>query len=385
MRPMRYPWKLSVFLMVYYMANALFQGYLSLYYIDCGFDSAQIGAIFACVALISIAAQPFWGIRSDRAKSKNRVLNGLALASGAIAGAFLFVKSFAALMLLACAFAFFYTSLQPLGDAVVLSALGDRPFGPARLAGGMSYAVVSLVYGMSMAKSGSPKISVILIAIACFGMIPAVRLIPDTPGVQSGGGRRMSFAVLIKDRELMRLMLFLLPMQMTMGYFYTFFSPQFLDLPGANGTKLGWCYFIAAASEIPYLLLSDRLYERFGAGRLMCVSAVVLSVRWLILALTNNSTAVMLSQILHGWGFIVMCVSMAKHIQSSVPRELQSSGQMLLAMVSYGFARAVGNLAGGVLADAFGRQNVFFLSAGVCALALILFAPGFLKKTSERK
>ena len=112
----------------------------------------------------------------------------------------------------------------------------------------------------------------------------------------------------------------------------------------------------------------------------MCVSAVVLSVRWLILALTNNSTAVMLSQILHGWGFIVMCVSMAKHIQSSVPRELRSSGQMLLAMVSYGFARAVGNLAGGVLADAFGRQNVFFLSAGICVLALILFAPGFLKK-----
>ncbi len=124
MRPMRYPWKFSVFLMVYYMANALFQGYLSLYYVDCGFNSAQIGTIFACVALISIAAQPFWGIRSDRAKSKNRVLNGLALASGAIAGAFLFVKSFAALLLLACAFAFFYTSLQPLGDAV--GAVGAR-------------------------------------------------------------------------------------------------------------------------------------------------------------------------------------------------------------------------------------------------------------------
>ncbi len=378
----RYPWRIAVFLMVYYMTNALFQGYLSLYYVDCGFSSAQIGMIFAFVALISIASQPFWGLRSDRARSRRRVIEGLALASAALSASFLFSRQYAALLALAGAFSFFYTSLQPLGDAAVLSALGDRPFGPARLAGGMAYAVVSLLYGMSMAKTGSSRLSVILIAAFCLLMIPAAYWIPDSPGAQSDGKRRMPFARLIQNRELMRLMLFLLPMQMTMGYFYTFFSPQFLALSGANGAKLGLSYFIAAASEIPYLLLSDRLLERFGAGKLMCASGAFLTARWLILAQTQSAAVAMLSQLLHGGGFIVMSVSMAKHIQNTVPAELKSSGQMLLAMASYGFARAVGNLLGGTLANAFGRQSVFFLSAGICALALAIFAPGMLKKAS---
>ena len=378
----RYPWRIAVFLMVYYMTNALFQGYLSLYYVDCCFSSAQIGMIFAFVALVSIASQPFWGLRSDRARSRRRVIEGLALASAALSASFLFSRQYAALLALAGAFSFFYTSLQPLGDAAVLSALGDRPFGPARLAGGMAYAVVSLLYGMSMAKTGSSRLSVILIAAFCLLMIPAAHWIPDSPGAQSGGGRRMPFGRLIQNRELMRLMLFLLPMQMTMGYFYTFFSPLFLALSGANGAKLGWSYFIAAASEIPYLLLSDRLLERFGAGKLMCASGAFLTARWLILAQTQSAAVAMFSQLLHGGGFIVMSVSMAKHIQKTVPAELKSSGQMLLAMASYGFARAAGNLLGGVLANAFGRQNVFFLSAGICALALAIFAPGMLKKAS---
>ena len=114
----------------------------------------------------------------------------------------------------------------------------------------------------------------------------------------------------------------------------------------------------------------------------MCASGAFLTARWLILAQTQSAAVAMLSQLLHGGGFIVMSVSMAKHIQNTVPAELKSSGQMLLAMASYGFARAVGNLLGGTLANAFGRQNVFFLSAGICALALAIFAPGMLKKAS---
>ena len=96
--------------------------------------------------------------------------------------------------------------------------------------------------------------------------------------------------------------------------------------------------------------------------------------------MTDNVTVTLFSQLLHGWGFIVMTVSMAKHISRTVPAELQASGQMLLAMVSYGLARAVGNLGGGLLADAFGRQNVFYLMAVVCAGTLSCFAPKFLRR-----
>ena len=69
-----------------------------------------------------------------------------------------------------------------------------------------------------------------------------------------------------------------------------------------------------------------------------------------------------------------------KYISLTVPTELQASGQMLLAVVSFGIARVVGNLGGGLLADAMGRQNVFFITAGICLLTLCIFAPYYLRR-----
>jgi len=377
----RFPVRFALFLMAYYMTNSVFQGYTSLYYTSIGFSSAQVGAIFAAIALVSVFSQPFWGVRGDRAASRNRLIRALVLAAAVSILSFLLTKAFVPSLLLACVFSCFYTSIQPMGDSVILAALEreKQPFGPLRLCGGMAFAVTSLVFGSLLNVPGREKWAVYFTAGLCLTMIPASYALPDTPGYQSSG-KRMSFGALLKNRDLMRLMLFMLPMQMTMGYFYTFFSPLFMSFEGANGTLLGWCYFISAVGEIPYLLLSDKLYEKLGAGKLMCISACVLTLRWIILALTDNVTITLFSQLLHGWGFIVMTVSMAKHISRTVPAELQASGQMLLAMVSYGLARAVGNLGGGLLADFFGRQNVFFLLAAVCVATLVVFAPKFLAR-----
>ena len=378
----RFPLRFALFLMAYYMTNSVFQGYASLYYTSIGFSSTQVGSIFAAIALVSVFSQPFWGVRGDRAASRNRLIRALVLAASLSILSFLLTKMFIPSLLLACVFSCFYTSIQPMGDSVILAALEKekQPFGPLRLCGGMMFAVTSLIFGSLLNVPGREAWAVYCTAGLCLTMIPASYALPDTPGYQSASGKRMSFGALLKNKDLMRLMLFMLPMQMTMGYFYTFFSPLFMSFEGANGSLLGWCYFISAVGEIPYLLLSDKLYEKLGAGKLMCISACVLTLRWIILAMTDNVTVTLLSQLLHGWGFIVMTVSMAKHISRTVPAELQASGQMLLAMVSYGLARAAGNLGGGLLADAFGRQNVFYLLAAVCAVTLIIFAPQFLRR-----
>jgi len=382
MRTKRYPAHYALFLMAYYMANSTFQSFLSLYYTSLGFSSIQIGTIFAAVAAVSLFAQPLWGTVGDRVASRNRLLRMLALGSGIMAASFLITKQFVPSVLLSCVFSFFYTSLQPMGDSIILAALEkDRqPFGPIRLAGGMTFAFTSLIFGTFMNVAGRENWSVYFTAACCLLIFASTYALPHTPGYQSASGRRMSFGSLLKNKELVIMLLFMLPMMITMGYFYTFFSPLFMTFEGANGTLLGLCYFVSAAGEIPYLLLSDKLYEKLGAGKLMCISGVVLILRWIILATTDNVIVTVFSQLLHGWGFIVMTVSMAKHISRTVPAELQASGQMLLAMISYGVARTVGNLGGGLLANMFGQQNVFFLTAGICAVTLAVFAPYFLKR-----
>jgi len=367
----RPPVHLALFLVAYYVTNCMYQSYMSLY-TAIRFTSTQIGLINAGVAVISIAAQPLWGTLGDRARNRGLLIAALAVAAAASIFSFRWFSTFIPILLLACLFSCFYTSLQPMGDSIILRELDRRglPFGPFRLAGGMAFAVSGVIFGRILNVPGRDRLIPVYTAALCLAVALSTLSLPHAPGGQSSG-RRMRFSELFRQRKLMRLLLFMAPIQITMGYFYSFFSPHFMTLPGATSGLLGIGYFISACSEIPFLLMSDRLFDRYGAGRLMCVSAAALAIRWLLLGLTGNIYVALFSQLFHGGGFIVMTVCMAKYISRHVPEELQASGQMLLAIFTFGIARAFGNLAGGLLADVLRRQNVFFLCAAVCALTLV--------------
>ena len=213
------------------------------------------------------------------------------------------------------------------------------------------------------------------------GVFLSTYLLPPTPGHQAETGRRMSLADLFRVPGMPPLLALFMMLQLCMGYFYSFFSIHFTSLPGGSMTLLGLAYFISATSELPFLLNADRLFDRLGAGRLMCLSALTMLTRWVLLAACPNVAVVLCSQVLHGGGFIVMSVSMAKHVNATVPAELKSSGQLLLAVVGFGLARVFGILGGGLLSSALGgTRHAFLIMAGVCALALILFAPRYFRR-----
>ena len=369
----RPPIHLAFFLMAYYTTNAMYQSYMSLYYTGINFTSAQIGAINAGVALASMAFQPVWGTVGDRTRNRAVLLAALSVASAASVFAFSWFRGFVPLLLLACLFSCFYTSLQPMGDSIILGELNRRnqPFGPIRLAGGLSFALSGMIFGKVLDAPGRELLVPVYTAALCLVTALSTVTLPKTEGGQSRG-KKMRFSELFKHRELMGLLAFMAPVQITMGYFYTFFSPHFMSLQGGDSAKLGLCYFISACSEVPFLLMSDRLFDKYGAGRLMRLSAVTLAVRWLMLGLSDSVWVAMLSQVLHGWGFIVMTVCMAKYISREVPEELQASGQMLLAIVSFGISRAFGNLAGGLLAGWMGRGNVFLACSALCVVTLVI-------------
>ena len=361
-------WRWALFPIGYYGANAVYQGYISLYYTQLGFRSDQLGCISAATALAAIAAQPLWGTLGDRTQKRTRLLALLCIAAALALLPALLGKSFMLQILIAALFYAFFCALLPLGDAILLEGLGDDGgFGPYRLAGGLSFAAAGAVYGALSLPAGGAVWCTSILLVAAAG---AAHLLPDSPGKQRD---RMPFAKLLQNKELLVLILFLLPVQSTMGYFYTFYAPHFKALPGGTDALLGASYLISAASEVPYLLLCDRIYRRFGAKKPMCVAAGVMALRWLLLGRARIAIAALLTQLLHGGGFIVLSVSMAKYVSDQVAPELRTSGQMLLNMVSFGAARVIGNLGGGFLAERIGRDAAFLLGAGVCAAALVAF------------
>ena len=377
-----YPWRYAAFMITYYTVNAVYQGYISKYFQMRGATTAHLSVLLAAAPMISIVSQPFWGMRGDRAKSRNRVLRLMILLGVGLILMLPLSRAFGWMLLFNALFAAQYTSIQPMGDSIILESLlarGNQPFGPLRLCGSLSFAVVNLVFGLLVGERFEWVIY--LTAALLVGVFLSTYLLPPTPGHQAETGRRMSLADLFRVSGMPPLLALFMMLQLCMGYFYSFFSIHFTALPGGSMTLLGLAYFISATSELPFLLNADRLFDRLGAGRLMCLSALTMLTRWVLLAACPNVAVVLCSQVLHGGGFIVMSVSMAKHVNATVPAELKSSGQLLLAVVGFGLARVFGILGGGLLSSALGgTRHAFLIMAGVCALALILFAPRYFRR-----
>ena len=372
--------KSAAFMMAYYMTNSVFQSFISLYYTDIGLTGTQIGSINALIAVVSVFTMQLWGNTGDRVRVRNRLLLMLCLCAAAFMMILKLGTGFPYVLVMACAFACFYTSIQPLGDSIVLDALAEqnRPFGPVRMAGGLSFAVVSALFGYVTDALGS-DIIVYVIAGMCLVIAAATFYMPRGENRVARENVKGGMLSLFKNRELLTLFALMVPLQLTYGYFYAFFSPLLRDDLG-GGKLVGWAYFISACSETPFLLMSDKLFKKHGAGRLMCVSALFMTVRWFIVATTKNPYVAMCSQLLHSFGFIVIVVTVSKYVQAVVPEEKRASGQLLISVFGFGVARAAGYFGGGILADLTSRQTVFYFCAAVCLVCLLVFTPIYLKK-----
>lgn len=369
---MNYPVRIASAMGAYYSVTAVYQNYISKYFGAQGLSDGEIGMLMAAPPLISLIAQPIWGTIGDRARSKNAVFRLMYLCSAVLLLSYLVNSSFWFLMLVVLGYSFFFTALQPMNDAIVLEALDGQPFGPVRMAGTLMFALISPLAGALIGENWNMSIwmSAGLLVVAAL----VTFLLPNVAGHQSERGRqKMKFTELLKQKELMLLLGFVTPLQISMGYFYTYFSLHFTTLEGANSTLLGLCFTISSIAEVPFLLLSNKLYERFGAGKLLITAGISVTIRWLLLGSLTNVYAVMATQLFHGWGFIVMTVTMSYYVNDHVPAELKASGQMLLGVVGFGVARVIGNLGGALCIEHFGRQGSFYVSAALSGIAVLCY------------
>lgn len=337
----------------YFAANAIYQGYISLYYTDLGIFGARLGAISAATAASALLFMPLWGALADRSGRRRLLLALLCLAAALTFPLKLMGEGFAWQLFTAALFYAFFSALLPLGDALLVSG---GSFGAYRLAGGVSFAAAGALYGALGGKLWI--ISLLLGLTALFAL-----LLPNPP---ASGKQRSSIRSLMKNRPLLLLLACTLPLQMSMAYYYTYFAPRFRMIGGSDAL-LGLGYLICTAAEVPYLLLSGRIHRKWGAARPMCAASALLAIRWLLLGLTENPVIALVSQLLHGGGFIVISVSMAQWIGHHVPGDLRASGQSLLNMVSFGLARILGNLLGGWIAQHLGISAGFYAGAALCA------------------
>ena len=355
------------FMIAYYGASAVYQGYRGLFYGDIDLNRVQIGVVNASAAVSAMLAQPLWGWIGDRMHRRRRLLCMVGAVSALLLPAALIKNSLWFQIAAAAAFYAFFSALLPLGDAVVLSSDVKSAYGKIRLAGGISYAVFSLTGGWLVGKL-SVKYALWTVSILLAAAAVSALFLPE------GNEKRQKGRLIaaLKDKNLRSLLLFMLPAQISMGFYYSFFALYFMQLPNAGHFMLGAANLIASVAEIPYLLFSDKIYRKFGPGKTMLAAAAVLSVRFLLLGLGKNIWVALFSQVFNGFGYIAVAVSMAKYVSERLP-DNAAGGQTLISLMFYGAARLTGSLLGGFAAEKTSIAAVFAMAAALCAAGFACF------------
>ena len=359
-------WMISLYLFhaIYFISLGM-TTFVSKFYGEIGLTDGQIGLISAMMAFVALFLQPIWGTLADRARYKRNV----SAAALAVAGGLCFLvmpatSNFIWLILVLTLYNAFLLPVMPVGTAISIeyTSKHGHAYGPVRMLGTIGYQAGILATGFILTKSLRglyPAIGIVLILSAGFAlMLPSVR------GYQHQQQKTPLFQ-LFHDRKIRLLMAVVFVASIGHQFNMAFFTKHLGDL-GLDNTVTGYISMLSVILEIPFLLFGDRLMKRMSVWKWMLIGLLIGGGRFALLAAVRTPGMLILAQSLSISHLACFEFVPMVYLGKTVRAELQAGSQSMLQMFSFGIARIVGSLAGGMIADSTGIPFVY----GICAVLM---------------
>ncbi len=153
------------------------------------------------------------------------------------------------------------------------------------------------------------------------------------------------------------------------------YTARKIEILGGGSSLLGIALFLQAISEVPMLLLQNRLKARFSAETLMRMALCGMVIRAAGIAFAPTAELVAAAYLLQLVSFGIFIGALVLYVPEIVEKEILFTAQTVFAAVTIGLAGILGNLAGGYVSKTFGVEEmmhafVAFVAAG-CMIFLI--------------
>lgn len=373
-----FPLRLFALYVLFYSGQSIYNTYLNLYLSSVGLSESQIGLIVSISTICLLAAQLFWGMVSDRSKTKNRVLHLLYTATAVVSLGFYLSRSFWFLLLAVTLFSVFFNPLIPLQDNFALEyieSVGSRwDYGQIRMGGTLGYCLTVLFIGFFLQDDYRPIFWMVALCMTgcrllCIGL-------PRIGGYRRGG--KAPYRELLRNRALLGLILFNLTFSIGLNFYHNFYSIYYTsDAVGGNSSMVGIMMFASAASEIPMLLLIHRITKKLGIRGTLVMAGGVTVLRWLLLAVLHSPVPIIFVNLLHGLGYTSFSYCIITYIGKTVPRELRATGQTLNSLIGNVVSKVLFGFLGGFASQNLGADRIMLFSAllmGIGTIAFVLWS-----------
>ena len=366
---------LMIFFASLFGYNSIVQSFIPNFFNSVGLSSVEIGVILGVSPLIAVVAPSFWGLRADRTKYKNHILQIVIAGFTCCLIVYNFCNLFWFLLATNMCYVFFQSSLVPLGDTICLEVCEqyNRKYNIARLFASLAYGSMALIGGFLI--NGNVRLMFVIGFILGINAFVATGLIPKVKGHQKETGNKMSLKDLFKYKYVILIVLYSLIPHISLAFYYTFF-PVYIGNELGGGTALvGIATAFSCLFEFPFLLFANKIVPKVGVKRLLIFAGFVFSLRWLLFGLISLPWLLAILNGLHGFSAIIIIYCTPRIINENVPPELRATGQTLNGIVMIGISRVIGNVFGGMAVDASSIPAVFLAIAAICFVWVLLFIP----------
>lgn len=365
--------RFAAFLFLFYAAGGVFLPYFAFYFTRRGLTGTQIGLLLGVMSFVGVLAQPFWSMLSDVYQIRKVVLVGTCLGTGLSALGFFWGRRFPVIFLAGILNAFIRAPILPLSNALTLDYLERRgeeqSFGPLRSWGSVGFGLTSLVGGTFFLGTLIDTLPLIyggtMVLLALVGLtlptaqaseparwIEGVRLLPERPALAL---------------FMLGAMLIIAPMMTATQYVSIFME----DL-NAVGWLTGVAVSVMAFYEIPMMINTPRLMDRFSLKQLLLGSIMMAPVRWLAFSLIQAPGWVVPAQFLHSITVTGLMVIGVTFMDKQLPPRWRATGQGLYTSAVFGIGPGLWQFVSGALYETQGIRPIWLASLGVALLGILV-------------
>lgn len=375
---LRLPVLLKCYNFLFFGLLALFIPFLPVYLGEQGLSTSEIGLIVGTGGIVTLIAQPLWGMISDKMKTVRKVLLALVVMT-AISGYVLFsVDSFLWLVVSALVVYFFLMPIDPLTESLnfTVSEMEGISYGSVRTYGALGFAVLSLVIGFMMDSFGMGSVSILFVVLG----ILAFGLVWKMPEVQASTEpvtiKELKQVLSSKEVILFLVLIFICSVPARMND--TFLGIHIRAL-GGETSLIGTAFFIAAISEIVVFALSFWWLRKGRELEIITIATFFYFVRFFFSGFVSSPWVLTGLQVLQMLTFPVFYTAAIQYLYNIMPREWRATGQTVLALLFFGLSGIVASYVGGYVYDAFGGQVLYFsiaamsLAGCIFGICLIIF------------
>ena len=364
-------WKLSGFYFFYFASLGVLIPYWSLYLKSLGFNSLAIGSLVAILPATKLVAPYLWGWLADHTRRSMFIIR-LACLFALISFSLVFVRQdFWWLCFAMLLFSFFWNATLPQFEAMTLNHLGDDShyYSKIRLWGSLGFIVIVLLMGTLLENYDASIIPLVVLFTFAIILLSSF-IVPEK--LNTPHADHSPIWHVIKQPKVLAFLVVCFLMLCSHGPYYTFYT-IYLQEQGYSPYMTGVLWAVGVLAEVIIFLFMHRLLPAFGCRKLLIITLLLTTLRWLLIGFFIDNLAVLfLAQLIHAFSFGVFHAVGISLVHDHFTGSHQGRGQALYASVSFGAGVAVGSLVSGLVWDQWGAAVLFTFASCCTMLALLI-------------